>query len=323
MPKLTFRNSHGQLVDISTVAATKVKNEFGAILEQAMHSGAVAITRHDMPRAVLLSFAEFESLVKERSRSLDDLSEEFDGLLADMQTPQARKGVEAAFNASPAELGRGAFLPPRGHKYRPVATYSCVGRRQWCGEEQRRRRGRPSLRRRVFQSGRSGLRPQREASALIQADADSAAWRQGASLLSRAIDEPLEFTFELTLGGNTITSLLVQAAEQGTEVHVWYEGLASPELHIAHVQARVSRGGHDIHRRYEHSRFTLSLLLPHLPTLHVYDNSKEADPAASQTPKSTPLLHMARGEILGSPDLAATPTWAKPIVAAAIKLNRS
>jgi antitoxin Phd len=108
MPKLTFRNSHGQLVDISTVAATKVKNEFGAILEQAMHSGAVAITRHDMPKAVLLSFAEFESLVKERSRSLDDLNAEFDGLLAHMQKSQARKGVEAAFNASTAELGRAA-----------------------------------------------------------------------------------------------------------------------------------------------------------------------------------------------------------------------
>ena len=108
MLKLTFRNSHGQLVDISTVAATKVKNEFGAILEQTMHSGAVAITRHDMPKAVLLSFAEFESLVKERSRSLDDLNAEFDGLLAHMQTPQARKGVETAFNASPAELGRAA-----------------------------------------------------------------------------------------------------------------------------------------------------------------------------------------------------------------------
>lgn len=108
MPKLTFKNSHGQLVDISTVAATKVKNAFGAILEQAMHSGAVAITRHDMPKAVLLSFVEFESLVKERSRSLDDLNAEFDGLLAHMQTPQARKGVEAAFNASPSELGRAA-----------------------------------------------------------------------------------------------------------------------------------------------------------------------------------------------------------------------
>jgi hypothetical protein len=46
--------------------------------------------------------------VKERSRSLDDLNAEFDGLLAHMQTPQARKGVEAAFNASSAELGRAA-----------------------------------------------------------------------------------------------------------------------------------------------------------------------------------------------------------------------
>ena len=104
MPKLTFRNSPGRLVDISTVAATKVKNEFGAILEQTIHSGAVAITRHDTPKAVLLSFAEFESLVNERSRSLDDLHAEFDELLAHMQTPSARKGVEAALNASHAEL---------------------------------------------------------------------------------------------------------------------------------------------------------------------------------------------------------------------------
>jgi antitoxin Phd len=95
-------------MDISTVAATKVKNEFGAILEQAIHSGAVAITRHDSPKAVLLSFVEFESLVNERSRSLDDLGGEFDELLARMQTPQARRGVEAAFNASPEELGRAA-----------------------------------------------------------------------------------------------------------------------------------------------------------------------------------------------------------------------
>ncbi|MDN5942995.1 MAG: type II toxin-antitoxin system prevent-host-death family antitoxin [Nitrospira sp.] len=116
MSKLTFRNSYGQLVDIATVTATKVKNEFGAILEQTMHSGAVAITRHDIPKAVLLSFAEFESLVKERGRSLDDLNAEFDGLLARMQTPQARKGVEAAFNASPAELGRAAVKAAKEHR---------------------------------------------------------------------------------------------------------------------------------------------------------------------------------------------------------------
>jgi prevent-host-death family protein len=116
MPKLTFRNSHGQLVDISTVAATKAKNEFGAILEKAMHGGAVAITRHDTPKVVLLSFAEFESLANERYHSLNDLNAEFDGLLARMQTPTARKGVDAAFNASPSELGRAAVKAAKKHR---------------------------------------------------------------------------------------------------------------------------------------------------------------------------------------------------------------
>lgn len=113
MSTLIFRNSRGELVDIPTVAATKVKNEFGAILEKAAHSGAVAITRHATPKAVLLSYDEFESLVKVRSRALDDLGAEFDDLLADMQRPKARKGMKAAFNASPAQLGRAAVKAAR------------------------------------------------------------------------------------------------------------------------------------------------------------------------------------------------------------------
>ena len=113
MPTLTFRNSRGELVDIAAVAATQVKNEFGAILEKAAHDGAVAITRHDTPKAVLLSYDEFESLVKVRSRSLGDLGAEFDEQLARMQTPRARKGMKAAFNASPARLGRAAVKAAR------------------------------------------------------------------------------------------------------------------------------------------------------------------------------------------------------------------
>lgn len=108
MATLTFKNSRGELVDVPTVAATRVKNEFGQILEQAMHSGAVAITRHDTTKAVLLSVAEFESLVSARSRTLDALSNDFDELLAGMQTQKSRKGMKAAFNASPAQLGRAA-----------------------------------------------------------------------------------------------------------------------------------------------------------------------------------------------------------------------
>ena len=81
MTTLTFRNSRGELVDIPTVPATK---------------------------AVLISYAEFESLMKSRSPALEDLSAQFDGLLQRMQTPGARKGMKAAFNAAPAGLGRAA-----------------------------------------------------------------------------------------------------------------------------------------------------------------------------------------------------------------------
>ena len=116
MATLTFKNSRGELVDIPTVAATRVKNEFGQILEQATHNGAVAITRHDTTKAVLVSVAEFESLVSMRSRTLDALSNEFDELLAGMQTPKSRKAMRSAFNASPAQLGRAAVKGARRKK---------------------------------------------------------------------------------------------------------------------------------------------------------------------------------------------------------------
>src|SRR6266566_4999555 len=108
MTTLTFRNSRGELVNIPAVPATLAKSEFGAVLDDAVARGAVAITRHDATKAVLISYAEFESLVKSRSPALEDLSGQFDGLLQRMQTSEARKGMKAAFNASPAELGRAA-----------------------------------------------------------------------------------------------------------------------------------------------------------------------------------------------------------------------
>jgi antitoxin Phd len=116
MATLTFKNRRGELVDIPTVAATRVKNEFGQILEQATHTGAVAITRHDTTKAVLLSVAEFESLVNARSRTLGVLGNEFDEMLAGMQTEKSRKGMKAAFNASPDQLGRAAVKGARRKK---------------------------------------------------------------------------------------------------------------------------------------------------------------------------------------------------------------
>jgi predicted ABC-type ATPase len=161
---------------------------------------------------------------------------------------------------------------------------------------------------------------------LTQAEANSAAWHKGVRLLERAIDDRLDFAFETTLGANTIPRLLRQAASAGIESFVWYAGLESAELHIARVKSRVSRGGHDIseediRRRYERSRLNLIDLLPFLHALRIFDNSAEADPAGGQTPKPILVLSMERGKILEPKDLTHTPVWAKPIVAAALKVT--
>jgi prevent-host-death family protein len=121
MTTLSFRNRDGELVDVPTVAATRFKNEFGAIFEQASLGGAVAITKHNTPKAVLMSYAEFQALTRSSSPVLDELDDEFDALLAKMQTPAAKAGVAAAFDASPEEFGRAAVRAARPKRRRTRA----------------------------------------------------------------------------------------------------------------------------------------------------------------------------------------------------------
>jgi len=116
MPTLTFRNRDGELVDVPTVAATRFKNEFGSIFEQAALGGAVAITKHNTPKAVLMSYAEFEALTKANTPALDDLSSQFDQLLESMQTPQSRNAMAAAFDATPERLGGAAVKAARAKR---------------------------------------------------------------------------------------------------------------------------------------------------------------------------------------------------------------
>ena len=111
MSTLTYRNRDGELVDVPSVAATRFKNEFGAIFEQAALGGAVAITKHNTPKAVLLSYAEFEALTKASSPVLDELTEQFDELLERMQTSKA--AMASAFDATPQQLGRAAVKAAR------------------------------------------------------------------------------------------------------------------------------------------------------------------------------------------------------------------
>lgn len=159
---------------------------------------------------------------------------------------------------------------------------------------------------------------------LDQVRANALAWQQGRRLLEKAIGDRLDFAIETTLGGSTLARILADAAALGIEVRIWYVGLDSPEAHIERVRQRVRSGGHDIpeeaiRRRWRHSRLNLIQLLPALTELRVYDNSASADPAKGQAPRPVLVLHLQDGEIVGPPDLSATPEWAKPIVAAALE----
>ena len=161
-------------------------------------------------------------------------------------------------------------------------------------------------------------------------EVNAAAWSQGRTLLERAIDRHLDFAFETTLGGQTMTELLERAAVEGLAVHVWFAGLDNVELHIERVRQRVTRGGHDIPRakiveRYDSGRKNLVRLLPQLASVRLYDNSVQADPRQGCTPAPRLLLHCVEWKIVSPTKLrsllAETREWAKPIVAAALDLH--
>ncbi len=161
---------------------------------------------------------------------------------------------------------------------------------------------------------------------LSQLEANSAAWHEGKRLLERAITEKLDFAFETTLGGKTIAHLLDNALSQGIEVRIWYVGLDSVERHIARVRSRVDQGGHDIpeekiRERYTQSRLNLIRLLPRLTELLLYDNSDEADPRTGTAPEPRLVLSLVQGKVRETCELTLVPEWAKPILAAALKLN--
>jgi predicted ABC-type ATPase len=161
-------------------------------------------------------------------------------------------------------------------------------------------------------------------------EANALAWEEGRRRLESAINSRSSHAFESTLGGHTIPALLIEASRAGINVIVWFVGLASPEQHIARVRDRVASGGHAIpeemiRKRWDTSRRNLIALIPHLTDLRVYDNSEESDPVGEAIPKPRLLLHWRRGRIVAprAKAMLLTPEWAMPIVAAALKLQRS
>jgi antitoxin Phd len=97
----------------SYISASEAKNRFATVLENVSKGQEVFITKHDAPRAVVISVERFRALSAATSSVLDRLTAEFDARLARMQSPEAQGALEKAFHASPTDLGRAALRMAR------------------------------------------------------------------------------------------------------------------------------------------------------------------------------------------------------------------
>ena len=100
MTTLTMRNHRGDSVEVESFSATEAKNSFGRLLERTTAGG---ITRHHEPRAVLLSIDDYRALVAKVEDPLDRLRDDFDALVARMQTPEAKAAGAELFSPSENE----------------------------------------------------------------------------------------------------------------------------------------------------------------------------------------------------------------------------
>ncbi len=156
--------------------------------------------------------------------------------------------------------------------------------------------------------------------------ANGAAWSEGMRRLDEAVAAGRSFAFETTLGGRSVAARL-QAAARTHEVLIWFCGLASPELHLARVRARVAAGGHDIPEAKIRERWTASManliaLLPQLAEVRVFDNSVTVAPG-QPVPDPVPVAVIRHGRLTwpaadDADTLRHTPDWAKPVLEAAM-----
>ncbi len=93
---------------MESISSTEAQNAFGKVLGRVLRGAVIGITRHDEMSAVLLSAEAYEALLAQHSDPLEKLRDRFDRRFAAMQTPQAKSGVRALFEATPQELGRAA-----------------------------------------------------------------------------------------------------------------------------------------------------------------------------------------------------------------------
>jgi PHD/YefM family antitoxin component YafN of YafNO toxin-antitoxin module len=93
---------------ITAFTVTELKERAREVIDLVTEGKAIAILRHKVADAVLISAADYVDFVKLKRERLNFLTARYDELVARMQTPGSAAGVDALFNATPEDMGRAA-----------------------------------------------------------------------------------------------------------------------------------------------------------------------------------------------------------------------
>ena len=108
--------------------------------------------------------------------------------------------------------------------------------------------------------------------------------------LDRFADTMTDFAFETTLSGKGYRARFIQLRNVGYRIEIVYLRLASPQLAIKRIAARVRHGGHDIPKEDVLRRFDRSwenfqtVYRPLADSWTVYDNSGDQPVLQAQGP---------------------------------------
>lgn len=89
--------------DRISVSEMEAQNEFGRILDTVAQDRVVVITRHNTPKAVVMSVERFEALTGTDDDLLERLTAEFDAMLEEMQSPEAVAATRRFLEAQPVK----------------------------------------------------------------------------------------------------------------------------------------------------------------------------------------------------------------------------
>jgi antitoxin Phd len=93
---------------ITAFTVTELKERAREVIDLVAERKAIAILRHKVADAVLISASDYVEFVKLKRERLNFLTERYDEMVARMQAPESAAGVDTLFNATSEEMGRAA-----------------------------------------------------------------------------------------------------------------------------------------------------------------------------------------------------------------------